>query len=261
MKKLLVILLALIIGLIPAMAMAEEDNLLAQIQEEGVLHVGTNSSHQPWAFKDENDEFVGCDMDLIREIASRIGVEVEITDMAFDALVAAVQTGKVDCAICSMGAKPERLEKVDFTQAYHAQGNCLAVVKDSDLTFTDMYEMVDYKVGALVGSIPEGFVEDLIEEGRMPADQLYHYSSGEEMILDLLAGRIDVVAWDQATVKEYMKQYDIEIALVCHFTDLGENIAVPKNQPELLDTFNAIIDDLREEGWLEDLYQRWGVDE
>lgn len=260
MKKFLAILIAVMIAVLPVAAMAEE-NLLEKIQAEGVLHVGTNSSHQPWAFKDENDEFVGCDMDLIREIASRIGVEVEITDMAFDALVASVQTGKIDCAICSMGAKPERLEKVDFTQAYHSQGNVLAVVRGSDLKLDDMYQMVDYKVGALVGSIPEAFVEDLIAEGKMADENLYHYSSGEEMVLDLEAGRIDIVAWDDATVREYMKQYNIDIMLKCHFTNLGENIAVPKNQPELLAAFDGIIDDLRAEGYLDQLYIDWGVDE
>ena len=260
MKKILAILIAVMIAVLPITAIAEE-NLLEKIKAEGVLRVGTNSSHKPWAYKDENDEFVGCDMDLIREIASRIGVKVEITDMAFDALVAAVQTGKVDCAICSMGAKPERREKVDFTQAYHSQGNVLAVAKGSDLKLDDMYQMVDYKVGALVGSIPEAFVENLISEGKMPEDNLYHYSSGEEMVLDLEAGRIDIVAWDNATVREYMKQYNIEIMLKCHFTDLGENIAVPKNQPELLSTFDGIIDDLREEGYLEKLYIDWGVDQ
>ena len=81
--------------------------------------VGTSATNAPWESIDADGNYVGYDMDLINEIASRMGVEVQIEDMAFDALVAAVQTGKVNVAIASMGAKEERKEKVDFTQMYH----------------------------------------------------------------------------------------------------------------------------------------------
>lgn len=261
MKRTISILISvLLLIFLSTASLAEETNLLEKIKERGYLSVGTSSDHMPWAFVDDKNEFAGFDMDLIREIASRIGVETKITDMSFSALVAAVQTGKVDVAICSMGAKPERLEKVDFTQAYHKQANVLAVQSESELTFKDPTEMKDYKVGAITGSIPEAYVEGLVNQGLMSENQVFHYTTGEEMTLDLMAGRIDVVAWDYSTVKEYTKLYDMKIALKVYFGDTGENIAVPKNQPELLTTLDSIIDDLYAEGWLEESYLKWSLD-
>ena len=113
-------------------------NLLEQIKADGVIVVGTNATNAPWESIDEKGNYVGYDMDLINEIASRMGVTVKIEDMAFDALVAAVQTGKVNVAIASMGAKEERKEKVDFTQMYHQQMNVYLAQKDSDIAINSV---------------------------------------------------------------------------------------------------------------------------
>lgn len=235
-------------------------NLLEEIKASGKIIVGTSATSAPWEYVDEDGNYVGYDMDLINEIASRMGVEVEIVDMAFDALVAAVQTGKVNVAIACMGAKEERKEKVDFTQMYHQQMNVYIARSDSDIQITDMNDIVNYTVGVHSGSLPDQFVTEKVDAGEMSADQVSRYDAPENMILDLEAGRIDLVAGDKNQAKVFESMYDVKIIYECSFYGTGENIAVPKNQPELLNELDSIIDDLREEGYLDELALKWEVD-
>lgn len=243
----------------PAVETATE-NLLEKIKANGKLVVGTSATSAPWEYVDEEGNYVGYDMDLINEIASRMGVEVEIVDMAFDALVAAVQTGKVDVAIACMGAKEERKEKVDFTQMYHQQMNVYIARTDSDIVIEDMNDIVNYTVGVHSGSLPDQFVTEKVDAGEMKAEQVSRYDAPENMILDLEAGRIDLVAGDKNQAKVFETMYDVKIIFECSFYGTGENIAVPKNQPELLNELDSIIDDLREEGYLDELALKWEVD-
>lgn len=239
---------------------AAEGNLLEEIKTKGAMVVGTSATNAPWESIDEDGNYVGYDMDLINEIASRMGVEVEIQDMAFDALVAAVQTGKVNVAIASMGAKEERKEKVDFTQMYHQQMNVYIAPKDSDTEITDMGDIVNYNVGVQSGTLPDQYITEQVDNGKMKESQVSRYEAPENMILDLEAGRIDLVAGDKNQAKEYEKKYDVKIIFECSFYGTGENIAVPKEQPELLEELDSIIDDLREEGFLDELALKWEVD-
>ena len=212
-------------------------SLLDQIKSSGVMVVGTSATNAPWESIDADGNYVGYDMDLINEIASRMGVEVQIEDMAFDALVAAVQTGKVNVAIASMGAKEERKEKVDFTQMYHQQMNVYIAQKDSDQ-----------------------YITGLVDAGKMKDSQVSRYEAPENMILDLEAGRIDLVAGDKNQAKVFEGMYNVKIIYECSFFGTGENIAVPKNQPELLGELDGILDDLREEGFLDEPALKWEVD-
>jgi len=235
-------------------------NLLEQIKADGVIVVGTNATNAPWESIDEKGNYVGYDMDLINEIASRMGVTVKIEDMAFDALVAAVQTGKVNVAIASMGAKEERKEKVDFTQMYHQQMNVYLAQKDSDIAITDMEDIVNYKVGVQSGTLPDQYITNLVNDGKMKEDQVSRYEAPENMILDLEAGRIDLVAGDKNQAKVFEGMYNVKIIFECSFFGTGENIAVPKNQPELLNELDSILDQLRSEGYLDQLAEKWEVD-
>lgn len=235
-------------------------NLLEQIKADGVIVVGTNATNAPWESIDEKGNYVGYDMDLINEIASRMGVTVKIEDMAFDALVAAVQTGKVNVAIASMGAKEERKEKVDFTQMYHQQMNVYLAQKDSDIAITDMEDIVNYKVGVQSGTLPDQYITNLVNDGKMKEEQVSRYEAPENMILDLEAGRIDLVAGDKNQAKVFESMYNVKIIFECSFFGTGENIAVPKNQPELLNELDSILDQLRSEGYLDQLAEKWEVD-
>ena len=259
-RKLLTALLALALALALVVVASAENQLLADIEKSGKIIVGTNATNAPWESIDETGAYVGYDMDLINEIASRMGVEVVIQDMAFDSLVAAVQTGKVNVAIASMGAKEERKQKVDFTQMYHQQMNVYIAQKDSDIAIENMEDVVNYKVGVQSGTLPDQYITELADAGKINESAISRYESPENMILDLEAGRTQIVAGDKNQAKEYEKKYAVKIIYECSFYGTGENIAVPKNEPDLLAKIDGIIDDLRAEGFLDMLAEKWEVD-
>ena len=101
----LIVALVLVLGACGPKAPA---NRLEAVQQAGKIVVGTSADYEPWEYKDANDQFVGADMDIMREIGKRMGVDVEFQDLGFDALVTAVQEGKVDAAIAAMAATDDR---------------------------------------------------------------------------------------------------------------------------------------------------------
>ena len=105
MKKqyLVFAILAIVVLSLTACAKKEPANKLEAIQQAGKIVVGTSADYEPWEYKDENDEFVGIDMEIMREIGKRMGVEVEFQDLGFDTLVAGCSNRKYRCRDCSHG--------------------------------------------------------------------------------------------------------------------------------------------------------------
>ena len=155
MKKqwIVVTILMVAVLLLSGCAKQAPANRLEAIQQAGKIVVGTSADYEPWEFKNEKDEFVGIDMEIMREIGNRMGVEVEFQDLGFDTLVAAVQTGNIDAAIAAMASTTERREQVDFSMAYYTGPNVMLVRADSDISFTDPLEAANYKIGTQSGTI------------------------------------------------------------------------------------------------------------
>ena len=138
--------------------------------------------------------------------------------------------------------------------------NVYLAQKDSDIAITDMEDIVNYKVGVQSGTLPDQYITNLVNDGKMKEDQVSRYEAPENMILDLEAGRIDLVAGDKNQAKVFEGMYNVKIIFECSFFGTGENIAVPKNQPELLNELDSILDQLRSEGYLDQLAEKWEVD-
>ena len=95
MKKFQIFALVMIVLLtLTACGQKTPENRLEAVQQAGKIVVGTSADYEPWEYKDESDEFVGIDMEIMREVARRMGVEVEFQDLGFDTLVAAVETAR-----------------------------------------------------------------------------------------------------------------------------------------------------------------------
>jgi polar amino acid transport system substrate-binding protein len=199
MKKYLKLLLIVMIVALLAVACGPKvpASRMDAIKKAGKIVVGTSADYEPWEYKDENDEFVGIDMEIMREIGKRMGVEVEFQDLGFDALVTAVQEGKVDAAIAAMASTAERREQVDFSIMYYAGDNVMLAAKDSPISFTDPLEAAKYKIGTQSGTIMQYWVENnLITPGLMDKANMSLYERNEQVALDLQAGRIEIGVMD-----------------------------------------------------------------
>ena len=134
---------------------AAEGGKLAEIQAAGKLVVGTSADYAPYESIDESGAFVGYDMDLIRAVGEKLGVEVEIQDMPFDTLIAAVQEGKIDAVIAAMQATAERDQQVDFTIPYRMTKDAFVAVGDSTLVIEKPEDAAGKSIGAQTGTVQE----------------------------------------------------------------------------------------------------------
>ena len=106
---------------ITSVSTSGELNSLEKIKESGKLVIGMSADYAPYEFHkviDGKDEIVGFDVDIANEIAKSLGVELEITEMDFGMLIAALQTGKIDMIVSGMSPNDERRENVDFSDIY-----------------------------------------------------------------------------------------------------------------------------------------------
>jgi len=245
----------------------EEEPILSDptwdaIQEAGVIVVGTSADYPPFEFINEANDFDGFDIALIREIGNRLGLRVEIRDMAFDGLIAALRAGQINAIIAAMSATPERAQQVDFTINYFVGTDAILVAEGSGLAFEDALEIAGYRVGVQTGTIHEQWVEEnLIDAGLMSPANFTRYERAEQAILDLRNGRIDVVAMDFFAANAYLEQGGIVLALEQNLAGENMAIAIPKGAEAFLAQLNAVIQELQDEGFVDQLAEQYLAEE
>ena len=246
---------------IPAATEGPEKGLLAAIEERGTLIVGTSADYPPFEAVDEAGNFIGFDMDLIREIGSRLGLNVEIKDMAFDVLIASVQEGKIDATIAAIQYTPERDEAVDFSVPYNFIFDSFVVAKDSDIVIEQAADAAPYMVGVQTGTTHEAWIlKNLVEPGLMSDDQLFRYERADQGALDLEAGRIDVLFINADPARELADTMDVEVALTTRETvQGGQSIAIPEGEFGLKAALDAVITQMHEEGYIKNLLAQWEI--
>jgi polar amino acid transport system substrate-binding protein len=265
MKKLWIILVPLVLIALILAGCAEKEpaNRLEAIEDAGKIVVGTSADYEPWEFKDEDDNFAGIDMELMQEIGDRMGVEVEFQDLGFDTLIAAVETGKIDCVIAAMGATEERRQKVDFSLEYYAGTNAMVVMSDSGITIgEDGLDAADYVLGTQSGTLMATWVDNnLIIPGLMDSTNLLLYERAEQVFLDLQAGRIDIGISDIEPAEEFLSsEPNAEIVWTGAMDPAGQAIAIMKGESELKAELDKHIQDILDEGWLDAVLDKYGVD-
>lgn len=265
MKRIAILLIAILAAALVLSACASgkstsAEGYLGTIKERGKLIVGTSADYPPYESVDEAGNFVGFDLDLIREVGKRMGVEVEIKDMAFDALIAAVQEKKVDVVIAAMQASPERLEKVDFSEPYHYQKDAFLVAADSPIVLNKALDAAGHTIGVQTGTIQEKWTLDNLVPAGTKEDQIFRYERVDQGALDVKAGRIDILFINADPAAELAKELGIKVALVTDETVIGgQAIALPKGETALKAEIDRILAELEKEGFIQKLQEKWNV--
>ena len=264
MKKLMKVLLMVIVLAILAAACGPKAPVsrLDAIKKAGKIVVGTSADYEPWEFKDEKDNFVGIDMEIMREIGKRMGVEVEFQDLGFDALVTAVQEGKVDAAIAAMASTADRRKSIDFSVMYYTGDNVLLAAKDSKIAFTDPLKAAEYKIGTQSGTIMQYWVENnLITPGLMKKENMSLYERNEQVALDLQAGRIDIAVMDMEPGKQFMDDpaFGFKELWRGEMETEGQSIAIMQGETALKAELDKNITDMLNEGFIDKLLTQYGV--
>src|SRR5690349_11105603 len=133
-------------------------NHLDAIKQAGVIKVGTSADYPPFESVDANGNKVGFDVDLMTEVAKRLGVKLEWVDMPFDSLIAAVQGGKIDASISAFNYSEERDQMIDFSDAYYTSEDAFTVAEGFVGTIADPQDVAAFKVGVQTGTTQDSWL-------------------------------------------------------------------------------------------------------
>ena len=232
------------------------ENSLDSIKERGVLVLGTSADYPPFEFhimEDGEDKIVGFEIEFGKMLAKDLGVELEIQDMDFSAVLGGVKAGMFDIALAGINPNPERAEEMGLSDVYY-QSTIKALVKaeDADL-YTDLDQLNDIQVGVQTGTVQEGLLQEHF------SGSLTSLGKVTDLVLQLDAGLIDVVIVEEPVAKAYSENNpNLVMAEGLDFSQLdiedGIVAAVAKENTELLDYINEKIAEYTEEGIFEKLY-------
>lgn len=228
---------------------------LDAIKQAGVLKVGTSADYPPFESVDESGNKVGFDIELMEEIASRLGVKLEWVDMPFDSLIAAVQERKIDASISAFNYSEERDQMIDFSDAYYTSEDAFTVAEGFAGTIASPEDVAAFKVGVQTGTTQDGWLTDvLVADGALPEENLFRYDRVDQAMLDLKNGRIEVMMSDYIPAQALVQQLGgLEIVYHGVLSTGPINIVLPEGDIELQQAINEIIGQLQDEGFIDNL--------
>jgi polar amino acid transport system substrate-binding protein len=253
MRKIFVVLLAATLLLTACGGGQKAANHLAAIKQAGVIKVGTSPDYPPFESKDSSGKYVGFDIALMEEAASRMGVKVEWVDMPFDSLIASVQQGKIDMAISAFNYTAERDKTIDFTDAYFTSEDSFTVADNFSANIAKPEDVAAYKVGVQTGTTQDTWLTDnLVTTNKLPEANLFRYDRVDQAMLDLKAGRIDVLMADYVPAQVLAKQIG-GVNVVWHgvLSSGPVNMVVPQDDKELQQALNDVIKQMQTDGFID----------
>lgn len=215
----------------------------------GVLVMATNAEFEPWEFHD-GDKIVGIDPEIAAAIAEKLGMELEIEDMAFDSIIPAVTSGKADFGAAGMTVTEDRLQSVDFTDTYAESAQVIIVKEDSDITGSADLE------GKVVG-VQLGTTGDILASEMVGDENVERYNKGFEAVQALMQGKIDAVVIDSAPATVFVEQGEGLVLCDEKMSQEEYAIAVKKGNTELLEKINTALNELKEDGTIDEIVNKY----
>ena len=224
---------------------------LDQIKEDKKLVVGLSADYAPYEFHaiiDGKDTTVGFDVELAKEIAKDMDVELEIKEMDFDALLSALKAEQVDLVISGMNPDEERKKQVDFSDIYYeAQHGVLVNAKDKD-KFNKIEDLNGKKIGAQLGSTQQKIAEEQVNN----ADTQF-LANVNNLILELKNGKIECLILEEPVANMAIKSNpELQLSNVKFESDGGGSaVGIKKGSPKLVEQVNKTINRLKDSGDLD----------
>lgn len=226
-----------------APAAEEGDGAETEALADGVLNVGTNAEFPPFEYVDDNGEPDGFDIALIKAIGEKLGVEVQVENMEFDALVAAIGR-KMDVAIAGMTITEERQETVDFSNPYYTAVQYVILPEDSEIA--EAKDLEGKSIGVQLGTTGDFIAEDIADAN------VSQYNKALDAVNDLVNGRLDCVIVDKNPALVFESRFEGQVKAVdgdlFGFESEEYAIALPKGDTVLADKINGALQEMMEDG-------------
>lgn len=217
---------------------------VSKIKETKKIVLGTSADYPPYEFHKEvggKDTIVGFDIEIAKEVAKDLGVELEIKDMGFDGLLAALKTGKVDFVISGMTPTEERAKEVDFSKIYYMAKQGVIVRAEDKGKIKTVADLKGKKVGAQQGSIQEDIAKEQMKDSELKTLQ-----NVADLVLELKNKKVDAVVMELPVANAYILQNtELTVSEVKVEDETGGSaVGITKGNKELVDAINKTIDRL-----------------
>ena len=216
----------------------------------GVLTMATNAEFPPYEFHD-GGEIVGIDVEIAEAIAEKLGMTLEIEDIAFDSIIPEVDSGKADIGLAGMTVSEDRLKNVDFSEPYTTASQVIIVKNESDIAGPD--DLAGKYIGVQLGTTGDIYASDYEEEGST----IERYSKGFEAVQAMMQGKIDAVVIDLEPAKVFVSENEGSKILDEALTVEEYAIAVKKGNTELVEKLNGALAELKDSGELQAIIDKY----
>jgi polar amino acid transport system substrate-binding protein len=222
------------------------------------LVIGMELGYPPFETVDKEGKPTGVSVGMAKALGESLGRPIEIKDMAFDGLIPALKTGKIDLIISSMTATEERAKTIDFTDSYVTTGLCLLVKKDSKIQKIDDLK-ADPKAIVVVA---RGTTGNVWATKNLKPNQIRVQDTEQNSVIEVVQGKADAFIYDQMSVyKNWQRHPDSTRGILVPFETEHWAIGVKKGDDELKGQVNAFLKKYREEGGFEKLGDEYLADQ
>ena len=216
----------------------------------GKLTMSTNAAFPPYEMTTDSGDFEGIDVEVAGAIAEKLGLELQVDDMDFDAALLAAQNGKSDIVMAGVTVTDERQKVMDFSDTYAEGIQSIIVPEDSDIASAD--DLTGKAIGTQRGTT--GYIYCTDDFGE---DNVIAYDDGLTAVQALNNGQVDAVVIDNAPAKSFVEANPGLKILDTAYAQEDYAIGVAKGNTALLDAVNSALEELQADGTLQAIVDKY----
>jgi polar amino acid transport system substrate-binding protein len=235
---------------------SEKDNSLAKVKEQGFFILGLDDEFPPMGFRgEENNEITGFDIDLAKEVAKRIGVEVQLKPVAWDGIIFSLNKGDIDVIWNGLTITDERKAKIGFSKAYLNNRQIIMVQKGSSVQ--SMADLKGKIIGLQMGSSSENALNGA-EKFASTLKDVKKYENNALALLDLESGRIDGVVIDEIVGRySSSKKPGVYRVLKDALGNEEYGIGFRKGDVSFKNEVDRVLDEMKKDGSAAEISKKW----
>ena len=219
--------------------------------EEGKLHMSTNAAFPPYEMTTDDGGFEGIDVEVAQAIADKLGLELVVDDMGFDAALTAAQVGQSDIVMAGVTVTEERLELMDFSDSY-ATGIQVVIVKEGSPIAT-----IDDLANAQMIGTQTATTGSIYCSDDYGVDHVTEFDTGALAVMALVNGQVDAVVIDNEPAKSFVAANDGLVILDTEYAVEDYAIGTAKGNTALLEAINAAMAELKADGTFQEIVDRY----
>ncbi|MCT1578237.1 transporter substrate-binding domain-containing protein [Oceanobacillus kimchii] len=227
-----------------------DDERWEEINTDGEIVVGTSGTLFPASYY-EGDTLTGFDVEVMRELAKRLNLDITFETMGVDSMLSAIQSGRIDVAANQIESTEKRKKEFNFSEPYKYSYTTMVVRKDDNSEINSLEDLQGKKAGGgattVYSQIAEHFGAEVVTYGNAP---------NEAYLRDVHNGRTDVVINDYYLQKfgiAEFPEFDIHLHPELRFRTTEQSIVIPKGETQLTTEINQVLKEMRNDGTLSDL--------